>query len=611
MIAASVMAVAALYLARDVLIPITLAILFAFLLNPLVARLRARGVPHIPSVLVVCTAALIFLGGLAAFITMQMADVMENLPEYSRRIQDKLQPIVAPIEAYLGRASDSVEELTNGTASQPATPLAGPPADPEPAAPPPAAPAAPPRRSFISTATALIPAFLAPIGLFAIVTVLTGAMLIQGADLRDRVVRLIGDRRVSVTTQALDDVAERVGRYLLVQTMLNGSLGAVIAIGLALLGVPNAVLWGVLWALLRFLPYVGPWLGALFPLITAMSYFDTWTPVLATGALLIVVELTCNTILEPWLYGSGTGLSPLAVIVSAVFWAWLWGWTGLFLATPMTVCLAVLGRYVEPLSYLHVLLGDKPVLRPGVRLYQRLLTGQFLEARDLVNEEAKNRSRAELFERVMIPALAQVERDRNAGHIDDAKVAQIHETVRRLIDELPETAKATTVAKTQIHCLCLPVRGEADELCGRMLASVASAHGVQIEMVESGYLLNEKVQLVADRIPHVVLLSAMSTRRIPFLRHTLQRLLQRAPDVNLVAGVWYADERGASELELGNDSPTIFVTTFDQALDAIRYGVSPSKPASTTSAPRRPSDSADPGIEHHEENHEEEGVSVS
>src|SRR5690606_7062319 len=246
-------------------------------------------------------------------------------------------------------------------------------------------------------------------------------MLIQREDLRDRMLRLIGPGRLIATTQAIDDAAHRVSRYLLIQWMVNATYGTAAAIGLYVIGLPNALLWGVLATLLRFIPYVGPWIGASMPIALSLAAFDDWTRPLVVAGMFIVLELLSNNLMEPWLYGMGTGVSPVAIIASAVFWTWLWGPIGLVLATPLTVCLVVVGLYVPRLEFLNILLSDQPGLPPQARVYQRLLAMDQEEVFQIADEYLKERSLLDLYEYVLLPALSMAEHDRHHGILDQAR----------------------------------------------------------------------------------------------------------------------------------------------------------------------------------------------
>ena len=237
-----------------------------------------------------------------------------------------------------------------------------------------------------TVAQSVLGPIISPVGTAAMVVVFVVFMLIERENLRNRIIHLIGSRQLNVATQALDDAASRVSRYLLMQLIVNSAFGFVIAVGLFFIGVPNPLVWGILATVLRFLPYIGPWIAATIPIVLASAVFQGWTRPLLVLALFIANELIANNLIEPWLYGASTGISTMGILVSAVFWTWLWGPVGLVMATPLTVCLVVMGRYVPHMSFLHTLLSDEEVLSPDARFYQRLLAMDPEEATDIAEE---------------------------------------------------------------------------------------------------------------------------------------------------------------------------------------------------------------------------------
>ena len=265
-------------------------------------------------------------------------------------------------------------------------------------------------------------------------------MLLEREALRDRFIRLAGYGDLHKTTEALQDAGTRVGRYLLMQLVINTTYAIPIAAGLWLLGIPNALLWGLLTLVLRFVPYIGPAIGMLLPMLLTLAVTPGWAPLLWTAALFLFMELISNNVLEPWLYGSRTGLSPLAVIVAAIFWAWLWGPLGLVLSTPLTVCLVVLGRHVPQFAFLDVLLGNKPVLEPHARIYQRLLAGDPDEAADYAEEILQDAYLVDFYDKVGIPALMLGEQDRQRGVMTDEKRIQFATSALALVDNLEQIA---------------------------------------------------------------------------------------------------------------------------------------------------------------------------
>jgi hypothetical protein len=292
------------------------------------------------------------------------------------------------------------------------------------------------------------------LGTLGLVIVFVIFMLLQREDLRNRLIRLVGHGQLHITTTALDDAATRISRYLTAQAIVNGSYGLAIAIGLWLIGLfagdekagdpgnfPSLVLWGLLCAILRFIPYIGPWIAAIFPLAVSFAAYHGFGPFIAVGLMFVIIELLSNNIMEPWLYGSSTGMSTIAVIVSAVFWTFLWGPVGLLLATPLTVCLVVLGKYVPQLAFLDVLLGDEPVLSPPERVYQRLLAMDQEEVTDLAQDYMKEKSLEQVYDDMLMPALAMAEQDRHRGRLDDRRQVFIRKALRDVIEELGDTQR--------------------------------------------------------------------------------------------------------------------------------------------------------------------------
>ena len=276
------------------------------------------------------------------------------------------------------------------------------------------------------------------LGTIGIVIVLVVFFLIRREDLRDRFIHLVGKGHVTVTTQMLEDAGARVSRYLSMLFLINVTFGISVGIGLYLIGVPNAILWGILAAALRFIPYIGPWIAAAMPIGLSMAISTGWVAPILTVGLFVVLELFSNNVLEPWLYGKNTGVSAVAVLVAAVFWMWLWGPVGLLLATPLTVCLLVVGKHVPQLSFLDILLGNEPVFEPKKRIYQRLLAGDQEEAAELLEDYLEHKPLAEVYDTVLIPALALAETHWHRGELNEGKHKFIMESLKEMIQDRVE-----------------------------------------------------------------------------------------------------------------------------------------------------------------------------
>jgi predicted PurR-regulated permease PerM len=490
--------VAALYFAQEVLIPLALAILFSFLLGPLVRMLERRGFGRVPAVAIVVLAALGIVTVLTWITTVQVINLVDRAPEYQGEIVDK----VRSFRQRFGKSGGTVDKISKvmeaaerAATSQPATaptttPAAsttttatdsagGPDSGPSPleqavanptealgrqiaSAPPEHSPPIGTRRDnpiwvapvekpepYFATAKAYLAPVLGPIGTAGLVVVFVIFMLLQREDLRDRMIRLVGKGQIHVTTTALDDAASRISRYLMAQAIVNGTYGIAISIGLWAIGYfvggqsfPSFVLWGLLCALLRFIPYIGPWVAAAFPLTLSLAVYHGFGVFLGVLALFVIIELASNNLMEPWLYGASTGMSTVAILVSAVFWTWLWGAIGLLLATPLTVCLVVIGKYVPQLQFLDILLGDEPSLEPPARVYQRLLALDQEEAAELAQTYlTESGSLERVYDDVLLPALAMAEQDRHKGKIDEEREAFINQSMRDMIDELGDAAQ--------------------------------------------------------------------------------------------------------------------------------------------------------------------------
>jgi hypothetical protein len=387
-------------------------------------------------------------------------------------------------------------------------------------------------------------------------------MLLKREDLRDRLIRLAGPRDLSRTTQAIDDAAQRVGHYLLMQLVVNITYGIPIGVGLWLIGVPNPILWGMLTTVLRFVPYIGPVIAAFFPLALAIAVDPTWETLLWAGALFVVIELISNNAVEPWLYGSSTGLSPVAIIAAAIFWTWLWGPVGLLLSTPLTVCLVVLGQHVPQLAFLDVLFGSEPVLTPAESVYQRLLVGDPDEATERAEDYLQEHSLAEFYDQVGIVALALAETDRARGVLDDDRRDRVAESALLLIDNLqeyqaaePPQAQPGELEEAEPGGEALPpalppalpadrivlaagARGPLDEVAAAMLAQLLEARGANVRVLASDALQSARLREMDLTDVAVVVLSYMNPDSLAHARFLVRRMRRRVPKATIILGFW-------------------------------------------------------------------------
>jgi predicted PurR-regulated permease PerM len=425
--------VGSLYLAKGVLVPLILAVLLSFLLSPVCDRLEHWKLGRIPAVLTTTMLAFAMVGVVAWMAVVQMTNLAPKLPEYQQNIQAKLHSTNDYMHALLSKLTKATKQKAR-TLSQPdQAQEPGPRNDrlysvrviPTPETP-------------VQVITGMFGTLLEVLGSIGIVIVLVVFFLIRREDLRDRFIHLVGKGDVTVTTQAIEDAATRVSRYLSMQLILNVTFGVSVALGLYLIGVPSPILWGILGTILRFIPYVGAWIAAAVPIGLSLAISTGWVAPMLTVGLFAALDLFIGNVMEPWLYGKNTGVSPVAVLVAAVFWTWLWGAVGLLLATPLTVCLMVIGKYVPQLSFLDILLGNEEVFEPKKRVYQRLLAGDQEEANELIEGYREQMPLGDVYDTVLIPALALVETHWRRGEINEDRHKLIFQSLKETVEELGE-----------------------------------------------------------------------------------------------------------------------------------------------------------------------------
>ena len=433
MLASIAVVVAALYLAKGVLVPMTLAVLLSFLLSPACDWLERHWLGRVPAVVVTALVGFTVLGGATWMAVVQVSDLAPRMPEYETNLKAKLESANARVSATLGRVTRTAQGMSEnlspvdvaqapqGTKEWPySVRIISSPASP------------------LQVFGSMFGTVLEVLGSIGVVIVLVVFFLIRRDDLRDRFILLVGQGQMTLTTQMLEDAGTRVSRYLATEFLLNVIFGTAVGGGLYLIGVPNPILWGILATTLRFIPYIGPWLAAAMPIGLSMAISGDWVAPSLTIALFVVLELFTNNVLEPWLYGKNTGVSAVAVLLAAVFWTWLWGVVGLLLATPLTVCLLVVGKHVPQLSFLNTLLGDKPVFEPTKRIYQRLLAGDDEEATELLDEYFEHTPLVEVYDTVLIPALASAETHWRQGELEEGRHRFILQTLKSMIQERGE-----------------------------------------------------------------------------------------------------------------------------------------------------------------------------
>ena len=392
-----------------------------------------------------------------------------------------------------------------------------------------------------------------------IVVVLTIFMLAGREDLRNRLIGLVGRGHLNVMTQALDDAGSRVSRYLLLQLVINACFGVVIGLGLYFIGIPNSMLWGVVAGLLRFLPYVGSPLASVLPILLSLAIFPTWTGPVATIGLYLIAEMLVGNFLEPLIYGAHTGISSFAILFAAIFWTLIWGPIGLLLSTPLTVCLVVLGRHVPALSFLNIMLGDQPVLPPEAHYYQRLLASDQVEAKQVLEDYLKTNSLEDLYDSVLIPALALAEQDRHHDDLEEITEQFICKSTKELLDELGDKSKEPAAAEVQkaqsdlaaisapklrleppshvTRVVCIPARDEADEIVGIMLTQLLERAGYHAQAISIGTTA-EMLAQVNEAAPDIVCISALPPFALLHARDLYKRVRSNVPNAKIIVGLW-------------------------------------------------------------------------
>ena len=587
--------IAALHYGQDLVVPFALAVLISFLLNYPVTWVERLKIGHTASVAVVMLVAFSLAGTMIWIATNELTQIIIRLPEYQQNVQaklDRIQHISGPGgNSAIAKAAQSISELgdqfsqSNQVVQQQKTAAA------KAAQPPVPKSIQPIPVRVVKQPTGLfgtLGSVGASIGRFAAtavaVVILTLFILLNRSSLRNRLFRLFGRGHITAMTTAMDDAAQRVSRYLLTQGVVNTTYGLLLGTGLYGIGVPYAIFWGSAAVFLRFIPYLGTFVAGMAPFVLSLGVFDGWKrPLMALG-LFVAVEGIISGILEPWLYATRTGISSLAILISATFWTLLWGPIGLVMATPLTVLLLVLGRHVPQMEFLYVLLGDEPVLPPEAHYYQRLLAMDEDEAREVVDQYLQDKTVPQLFDGVLIPALGLAEQDRHDNQLDEERQKFIYQSTRDLIEELGErnqdgsgttdhvggieTALGSSDPLASI--LCIPARDEADELVAMMLARCLQHSGYNAESITIGFV-EEMLDHVKRCRPDVLFISALPPFAITHARSLCRRARQRCKDVKVVIGLWgtTADHKTLQE-RLGPGCSDYLVHTIAEAELQVR-----------------------------------------
>jgi len=597
-----------LYFARAVLIPLAFALALTFLLSPLVEWLQKLRLHRLSAVALAILLALAVLLGLGSVVGRQLLQVANDLPKYRMNIHNKIEALHYRPDSALGRAAEGLNEI-GAEFAEPEPSTAAPAAAPSPeknvragsnnTTAPPAAPlpvqiVTLPTNGFESLREVLVP-LVRPLGMTGMVLIFTVFILIKQEDLRNRLLRLAGVAQLHAMTLALNDAARRVSRYLGSQLLVNSCYGVCFGTGLFLIGIPSAPLWGILAGVLRMVPYAGALTAMAFPCVLALAVFDGWGPPVLVILLYVLLEFIAANVVEPWLYGARTGISALALLVTTVFWTILWGWAGLILAIPLTVCVIVVGRYFPRLSFLHILLGDETALSLEAQFYQRLLALDQDDARTIALNFLKDHSLAELYDQVLIPALMLSEQDRHKGALDERRESFLFLSFSEIVSESavyrpagmaprarlfrsqrafaarPEARTGPAAPEpAAVRIFCFAANDQADEITSSMLAQLLERSGFGVVSLPASTVVEQLLTHVPPEPNDVICISALPPFAFAQACALCQRIRIQLPDIRILAGIWgFPGEMEKALERFGSVLPNRVVVSLTQAVEQI------------------------------------------
>jgi predicted PurR-regulated permease PerM len=557
--------------AKDFLLPIVLAALVSFLLTPAVARLERWGLQSGLAVLSTVAIAFILIGTILATVSVQAVDLINSISKYRDNIEAKWTSIQkgpsGPLDVAFRNVGALVNDLAKITASAHGT------QGPEPAK----VQIVGGADGMVSLVKAGMTPIVGPIGEFAVVVVLVVFMLVERNRIRQRFLGLLGHSRLATTTLAIDEAGSRISSFLLVQLQINSGFALLLGIGLYLIGIPNAMLWAVLTLALRFLPYVGVWISAFFALALAVAISTTWKEPILVVALYAFLELLTNNVVEPFALAGSTGIAPLAVIVSALFWTWLWGPVGLLLATPLTACIVALGRYFPAFYPWSILLAAHPPTSSETRLILLLTEGRLAEAKALIHELAGTQLSLRTAEELVVPTIRAVENDLFPGSATNETKSRIYEQLRELVEELNvpiRTGVDETSLSSDPHAagvVILPFVGEGDELVGHILERLLEAEGIGSVLLPWRTLRSEKLERLQELRAKCVVVSAVEARSAMSVGKMARSLQISLPDAVIVIGLWSLPPEGAARLirKIKESQSCSVYTDLDQAVQGV------------------------------------------
>lgn len=554
--------IAGLKLGKEICVILALAALISVILSPLVGLLRKARLPKVPAVIIVFTLSLAFVGAIGYGVIRQVASVGRKLPEYRQNVRAKFEALHAPLAKAIQDVQTAVQELQQSPQPKKTDLKDGDDKDD------------PVRVEVVEAsptpltvlAGTLLPSMTALANAAAVMLLVLFFLLYSG-EIHDRVVQLAGTSQGAVASNTISDSIQGVVHYLALQAVVNLTHGVALGLGLWAFGLPNALLWGFTGALLRFVPYLGPVIGSLLPIVLSVAIFPGWGRPLGVMAFVGVLEALSNNLLEPLVYGRRTGLSPVAIVVAAIFWAWLWDGLGLLLSIPLTVCLFAVGKHIPSLHFLEVLLGGKPVMEPREQVYLRLLSGQPSEASELFKKEGEGKSLVDRFDDLLIPVLRMVESDRREGKLDEEKAGEILEEIADLAEGDGPPPAVDPGAAT---ILCLPASDGTDHMAAMMLARVLSEDRLRARAVSASSLAGEKLELIGQEGADIVVLSTLPPSNILKARYLYKRLRTRFPDLPIVVGIWGAQDLAVLEGRIARDGKTPVVATLAAARLKLR-----------------------------------------
>lgn len=593
---ATILVVAAvLHLGSEVFLPLAIATLITFALSPIVAALRRRGIGQIVSVLAVVTLAFTVIGAFMLVTVSQLTSLAASLPEYQSNIIIKLEALqqAGHGTGVISRLSDMLGQINAHIAAMPGGETGAAPVAVEVVE----------NQSPWRLMVALVLPLVSPVATVGLIIVVVIFMLLERAELRDRLLRLIGSNDLHRTTGMLEDAGSRVATYLLIQLLVNVIYALPIGLGLWLIGVPNAPLWALLTLVLRFLPYIGTVLAAGLPLLLSFAASPDWSMVLWTAALFGAVELITSNLVEPWLYGSRTGLSPLAVIVAAILWTWIWGPMGLILSTPLTVCLVVLGRHLPPFEIFDILFGDEAVLPAHARLYQRLLAGDLADSTARAEEELEQDYLADYYRDVGLPALLLAQADRARGVLDQVQEARLVATATEFVtalepvadDELAalllaEAAEGRTPEQRERPPIWVTGgRGPLDEVAAAMVGQAFRAEGAGVTVLSRNALRQDRGALLPADAQGCLLIGYLDPDPLRSSLLAVRRAKRAAPGLRVGVVLFQMPELQDAPAVLGESGPPAAIRAAEEiGADFVTTSLIEAMEKAVVAGPARP-----------------------